>query len=137
MASISNPNGNKVQFTNTYGTPFLIPLIIYANVGDAAIAGGGASWNETTAGNADSNESKAVRAIAQYCEIYETVPVNSGRDSFTIMVRASSVPTTGAETLDPDEEITKLSAAVVAAIGSLGSDGGVFVGNSGDERYWA
>jgi hypothetical protein len=109
-AAVSTLGANTltVDKTTRLGTPELTTLVVTGNEGIDYNNEG--DWNTP-----NSDYSKAVRALQQWVEIYHIHEPDSG--SFTVQVRASSVPLASDEALEDGDTNTVLSNAVSAALG--------------------
>jgi hypothetical protein len=118
-------NTKRIFPTSEIGTPKITPVLI--NVADAALPSGGEDWtdDETNEGNYSITSEfqtrgdifLAVRAIQQFCEVYE-VGGTTESEHFTVMCRDSSIPYDEGDTFQNDgNTITVLQTAVREALG--------------------
>ncbi len=131
-------NTRRIIPSSELGTPKITPVILSTN--GQTLPSGENSWaigdtnNDNYSITSDYNTQGdvflAVRAVQQYCEVYE---VGCSSDSYrlTIMVRDSSIPyDDGTSFLNEGSTITKLQTAVRAALG--GATVNVLIGQVGD-----
>ena len=118
-------NTKRIFPTSELGTPKITPVMI--NVAGATLPSGENYWaiGDTDAENylitsdyqTQGDVFIAVRAIQEYCEVYE-VGGSTGSDHLTVMCRDSSIPYDAGDTFQNDgNTITVLQTAVRAALG--------------------
>lgn len=118
-------NTKRIFPTSELGTPKITPVMI--NVAGATLPSGENYWaiGDSDAGNylitsdyqTQGDVFIAVRAIQEYCEVYE-VGGSTGSDHLTVMCRDSSIPYDAGDTFQNDSNtITVLQTAVRAALG--------------------
>jgi hypothetical protein len=120
-------NTERIFPTSEIGTPKITPVIINTN-GYDELPSGGEDWaqDDSDADNysitsdfqTQGDVFLAVRAVQQYCEVYE-VGGSSGSNILTLMCRDSSIPYDDGTTFQDDgSTITVLQNAVRAALGN-------------------
>lgn len=126
LYSTLGTNARRIVPSSTFGTPQLTSIIL--NTDNVTLPNGSDVWcpNDTDADNYNPNSDfgspgsdvyHAVRAIQQYCEIYQ---VGGSSDSvyFTIIVRDSSIPYADGQTFQSEgEQVAALQTAVREALG--------------------
>jgi hypothetical protein len=120
-------NTKRIFPTSEIGTPKITPVILYTN-GYDELPSGGENWAQSD-GDADNYSITsdyqtqgdvflAVRAVQQFCEVYE-VGGSSTSNYLTLMCRDSSIPYDEGTTFQNDgSTITVLQNAVRAALGN-------------------
>lgn len=126
LYSTLGANARKIVPSSIFGTPQLTPIMV--NTDGVTLPNGSDVWcpNDTDEDNYNPNSDfgspgsdvyHAVRAIQQYCEIYQ-VGGSSASDHFTIIVRDSSIPYADGQTFQSEgETIVALQDAVREALG--------------------
>lgn len=126
LYSTLGSNARKIVPSSTFGTPHLTPIVLTTD--GVTLPNGSTVWcpNDTDADNYNPNSDfgspgsdvyYAVRAIQQYCEIYQ-VGGSSDSDHFTIIVRDSSIPYGPGQTFQSaGETIVALRDVVREALG--------------------
>ena len=119
-------NARKIVPSSTFGTPHLTSIIL--NTDSETLPNGSSAWcpndadldNYSPASDFASPGSDvylAVRAIQQYCEVFQ-VGGSSDSDYFTIIVRDSSIPYGEGQTFQSEgETVAALKTAVREALG--------------------
>jgi hypothetical protein len=118
-------NTKRIFPTSEMGTPKITPVILYTD--SQTLPSGETTWadGDNDADNYDVTSDYqtqgdvflAVRAVQQFCEVYE-VGGSSDSDYLTVMCRDSSIPYDAGTTFQNDgSTITKLQTAVRAALG--------------------
>ena len=118
-------NTKRIFPTSEIGTPKITPVIL--NTEDALLPSGGEDWASDDTVNTDNYSLTvdfqtqgdvflAIRAIQQYCEVYEVGGSVDG-NFITLMCRDSSIPYDAGTTFQNDgSTITVLQTAVRAAL---------------------
>jgi len=125
MSSTFGANTKRIFPTSEMGTPKITPVILYTD--SQTLPSGESSWtsNDTNVQNyliTSEYQTRgdiflAVRAVQQFCEVYE-VGGSSDSDYLTLMCRDSSIPYNSGDTFQNEgNTITKLQTAVRAALG--------------------
>ncbi len=132
-------NAKTIRPSSEFGTPKITPIILNTNgqtlpSGETAWAPGDATnnlnYNIDSDFNANGDVFLAVRAVQQFCEVYE-VGCSSDSNRLTIMCRDSSIPyDAGTSFLNEGSTITKLRTAVREALG--GAEILLLIGQIGD-----
>ncbi len=131
-------NTKRIFPSSELGTPKITPVII--STAGATLPSGETEWAADDSNNdnylitsdyqTQGDVFLVVRAIQQYCEVYE-VGCTSGSQRMTVMVRDSSIPyDAGTSFLNEGSAITVLQTAVRAALG--GATVNVLIGQIGD-----
>lgn len=118
-------NTKRIIPSSEFGTPKITPVIIHTD--GQTLPSGEVEWAVDDANNdnylitsdfqTQGDVFLVVRAIQEYCEVYE-VGCTSGSYRLTIMCRDSSIPyDAGTSFLNEGSTITKLQTAVRAALG--------------------
>lgn len=122
---ISNPNGGRIFPSSELGTPKITPVIISTD--GETLPSGNDVWASgdndqdnyliTSDYQTQGDVFLAVRAIQEYCDVYE-VSGSSDSGYLTVMCRDSSIPYDAGTTFQNDgSTITILQDAVRAALG--------------------
>jgi len=131
-------NTRRIIPSSELGTPKITPVIL--NTNSQTLPSGETAWtindsnNDnyliTSEYNLQGDVFLAVRAVQQFCEVYE-VGCTSDSNRLTIMCRDSSIPyNDGTSFLNEGTAITKLQTAVREALG--GAEVLVLIGQIGD-----
>ncbi len=131
-------NAKRIIPSSELGTPKITPVII--STAGQTLPSGETEWAADDSNNDNYSITSdyqtqgdvflAVRAIQQYCTVYE-VGCTSGSQRMTVLCRDSSIPyNAGTSFLNEGTAITKLQDAVRAALG--GAAVNVLIGQIGD-----
>ena len=132
-------NTRRIFPSSEFGTPKITPVII--NTDGQTLPSGENTWadsdndvdnyDDTSDYQTQGDVFLAVRAIQQFCEIYE-VGGSSDSNYLTLMCRDSSIPYDAGTTFQNDgSTITKLQTAVRAALGGAAVE--VTIGRISDD----
>ena len=133
-------NARRIVPSSTFGTPHLTSIILSTD--GETLPNGSSAWcpndDDLANYNPDSDFASpgsdvylAVRAIQQYCEIFQ-VGGSSDSDYFTIIVRDSSIPYGPGQTFQSEgETVAALQTAVREALG--GAEVLVYIGRITDD----
>jgi hypothetical protein len=126
LYSTLGSNARKIVPSSTFGTPQLTSIIL--NTDSETLPNGSSAWcpndedldnysPDSDFGSPGSDVYYAVRAIQQYCEIFQ-VGGSSDSNYFTIIVRDSSIPYGEGQTFQSEgETVAALQTAVREALG--------------------
>ncbi len=124
--TILGQNTKRIIPSSEFGTPKITPVVLNTNgqtlpSGETGWAIADSSNNENynidSAFQTQGDVFLAVRAIQEYCEVYE-IGCSNDSNRLTVMVRDSSIPyNDGTSFLNEGTAITKLQTAVRAALG--------------------